>query len=351
MIETKLVKISDPEMDMDKIRAAAQLIKDGELVGFPTETVYGLGANALDDNAVEKIFIAKGRPADNPLILHIDNIDQWSSLVEEIPSRALDAAEAFWPGPLTIILKKSNKVPDKVTAGLDTVAVRMPSHPVARLLIGASGLPLAAPSANLSGKPSPTRASHVIGDMSGRIPMILDGGKADVGVESTVLDMTGDLPLILRPGGVTREMLEIVLGDVLVGPSIFSPLDKGQRPASPGMKYKHYAPNAPVTIYKGQLDKLRAAIAKEAKELVASGKKVGILTTDENISYYSQGIVKSMGKRSNPSEQATALFSLLRRFDDLAVDIILAEGVDIRDEGMAVMNRLARAAGFHIIEV
>lgn len=351
MIKTELLKIGDLEGDLEKIKRAASLIRQGQVVAFPTETVYGLGANALDPGAVDKIFKAKGRPADNPLIVHIDNIDSWSMLVETIPDQALDLAEAFWPGSLTIILKKKDLVSDKVTAGLDTVAVRMPSHPVARKLIELSACPIAAPSANLSGKPSPTKALHVMEDMQGRIPMILDGGDANVGLESTVLDLTFDLPIILRPGGVTREMLELVLGEVLLDPSVFSSLEEGQKPRSPGSKYKHYAPKAQVTIYKGRQDRLIAGISKEAQRLIQAGQRVGILTTDENKASYKDGIIRSMGSRQRPEDLARVLFSLLREFDDLGVDHILAEGVDTKNEGLAVMNRLARAAGFSIVDL
>lgn len=351
MIKTQVLKITDIEADKDKIYAAARLIQAGEVVAFPTETVYGLGADALNIEAVRKIFEAKGRPGDNPLIVHIDNIRQWSCLVENIPDSALALADAFWPGPLTMILKKKPVVPHEVTAGLDTVAVRIPSHPVARSLIAAAAVPLAAPSANFSGRPSPTTAQHVLEDMMGRIPLILDGGRADVGVESTVVDMTREVPVILRPGGVTREMLDRVLGRVYIDQGILSPVEQDEPVLSPGMKYKHYAPNAPVTVFRGNRDKLRLEINKEAVRQQSLGKRVGILATDDNKDFYSAGIVRSMGRRTRPAELAASLFALLRDFDGLGVDVILAEGVDLHDEGLAVMNRLARAAGFHFIDV
>ncbi|HOB20027.1 MAG TPA: L-threonylcarbamoyladenylate synthase [Candidatus Atribacteria bacterium] len=350
-IKTRILTIEDIAADKDKIEAAAKLLRDGEVVAFPTETVYGLGANALDPEAVKKIFTAKGRPGDNPLIVHIADIGQWSGLAEAIPESAQALARAFWPGPLTIILKKREVVPHEVTAGLDTVAVRMPSHPVARSLIAAARVPIAAPSANFSGRPSPTTARHVLEDLEGRIPLILDGGRADVGAESTVVDMAREVPVLLRPGGITREMLEQVLGRVEVDPGIMSPIREDRPVPSPGMKYKHYAPKAPVTVFRGSEDRIRLAIDREARRQQRWGKKVGILATDDNKDFYTAGIVRSMGSRARPADLAASLFALLREFDELGVDTILAEGVDPHDEGLAVMNRLARAAGFHFIDV
>jgi len=351
MMETRVIRITDPKADVNELKLAAQRIRNGEVVAFPTETVYGLGANALDGNAVKGIFDAKGRPGDNPLIVHIDEQSQMYKLVKDIPDKALILTKAFWPGPLTIILNKSSLVPIEVTAGLNTVGIRMPAHPIARALIQLAGVPIAAPSANRSGRPSPTTALHVLEDMQGRIPLILDGGKADVGVESTILDMTDEIPVLLRPGGITREMITQVIGQILVHPSILSPLKEGQKVLSPGMKYTHYAPKASVIIVRGDLDKLKSFIINETDRLQQTGKRVGILATDETISYYFHGVLLSMGSRSRPAELAANLFSLLREFDSLRVDIILAEGVDERDEGLAVMNRMARAAGFNIVDV
>ncbi len=370
----KINSISDSEAELSR---AAELIRSGQLVAFPTETVYGLGANAMDEKAVEKIFVAKGRPGDNPLIVHIAEINDIKPLVTSIDEKAYSLINKFWPGPLTIIFNKSSKVSDKVTAGLSTVAIRMPSHPVALELIKKSGVPIAAPSANRSGKPSPTTAKHVYEDMDGRIPMILDGGSADVGVESTVLDMTGKVPVILRPGGVTYEMLSEVLGHVEIDSGVLAPIDKDQQVKSPGMKYKHYAPDAPVTIYQGDVEELVSNIARAALENILQGKKVGILATDETREFYtldkiisclesskdtSEGAIKrdigddllkviSLGSRNNLSDIAASLFSTLRTFDQLEVDIIFAEGVDRKDQGLAIMNRMARAAGFHIVYV
>jgi len=350
-MKTRVIKITDPKSQSFDIKEAAQLIVNGEVVAFPTETVYGLGANALDSGAVQKIFEVKGRPGDNPLIVHISDISQWHDLVDGIPGDALLLAEQFWPGPLTIILKKSDRVPMEVTAGLNTVGVRMPAHPVARELINQAGVPIAAPSANRSGRPSPTTALHVLDDMDGRIPVILDGGKADVGVESTVLDMTGEIPVILRPGGITPEMIEEALGHVRIDPHVMSPLDGNKKVRSPGMKYIHYAPKAPVILVRGDLDKLISYINEETQRQINAGKRVGILATDQTIKSYGQGERLTMGDRHKPRELAANLFGRLREFDELDVDIILAEAVEEKGEGLAVMNRMARAAGFHIVDL
>lgn len=350
-MKTRVIPISDPQKQDKEIAEAAQLIRDGEVVAFPTETVYGLGANALDARAVDKIFKAKGRPGDNPLIVHIHDISQWHKLAEHIPKKAFLLAEKFWPGPLTIILNKSKMVPIEVTAGLNTVGVRMPAHPVALKLISMSKVPIAAPSANISGRPSPTLAQHVIEDMDGRIPMILDGGKSNVGVESTVLDLTGHVPLVLRPGGVTVEMLESIVGQVNIHPNVMKPLQEGQRVLSPGMKYIHYAPKAPVTLIRGDLQRQVAFINEEVSKREQKGERAGILATDQTLAYYHAGTRLSMGDRKQPAQLAENLFACLREFDELNVDFILAEGVDEKGEGLAVMNRIARAAGFHIIDM
>lgn len=350
-METRVVVITDPKNQTCEIQEAAQLIRKGEVVAFPTETVYGLGANALDAGAVKKIFEAKGRPGDNPLIVHIYDISQWKSLVDSIPEKAGILAETFWPGPLTIILKKSKLIPEEVTAGLDTVGVRMPSHPTAAQLIFQSGVPIAAPSANRSGRPSPTTAQHVLEDMDGRIHMILDGGECDVGVESTVLSLVGATPVILRPGGITAEMLRGVIGQVDIHPNVMMPLKEGQKALSPGMKYVHYAPKAPVTLIRGDYQKLIQFMNKEVCRLEGEGKRVGILATDQTLAGCKLGIRLSLGNREEPSEPAFHLFARLREFNHLNVDVILAEGIDEKDEGLAVMNRMARAAGFHIVDL
>lgn len=378
---TKVYRIEDIEKDYEAIYEAAALIKQGQVVAFPTETVYGLGANALKGQAVDGIFKAKGRPNDNPLIVHISRVKDIKPLVSELPLMIYPLIERFWPGPLTIILKKSSRVPDETTAGLNTVAIRMPNHPIALALIKEAGIPIAAPSANRSGKPSPTTAQHVFDDLSGSIPMILDGiSPCQVGLESTVLDMSGEVPTILRPGGITPGELKKVLGNVRVDGAVLKPLGKGQAPKSPGMKYMHYSPKAQVIIFRGEnLDKMVNEIYRIEKEYISKGQKVGILATDETVhryegknvvnmeseweidkaTYKHDSAIKShdseyiisMGSRNNPASIAAHLFASLREFDNLDVDIILAEWVDEEEEGLAIMNRMIRAAGFYVIDV
>jgi len=348
-LETEIRIITDVKKDYKAILEAAELIRKGELVAFPTETVYGLGANALDAEAVDKIYQAKGRPGDNPLIVHIADFEDVEPLVLEIPEKAEKLMKAFWPGPLTLIMKKSDIVPYKTTGGLNTVAVRMPNHPIALPLIRESGVPIAAPSANRSGRPSPTVAGHVMDDMKGRIPLILDGGPCNVGVESTVLDITGDIPTILRPGGITPKMLESVIGHVKIDDGVLHPLCMGTAVRSPGMKYTHYAPQAPVVIVKGTVEGIIRKIKELAGNEISEGKRVGILATEETYGSYSEGQVICLGSRKKPRELALNLFASLRKFDDLGVDIILAEWIEEEDEGLAVMNRMLRAAGFHIV--
>jgi len=350
-LKTRVLKINDLQRDVNIIEQASELIRAGQVVAFPTETVYGLGANALDPRAVEKIFKAKGRPGDNPLIVHVSKTRDVDRLISELPPKARVLMEAFWPGPLTIIFKKSPIVPDKVTAGLNTVAIRMPNHPVALKLIDCCGFPIAAPSANRSGHISPTTAQHVLEDMEGRIPLILDGGKCSVGLESTVLDLTAQIPVILRPGGVTLEMLQEVLGEVRVDINVLKPVSDGRKVKSPGMKYTHYAPRAQVLIVRGKLDGIVERINELAEEYAAQGMKVGILATRETMERYGIGEVLVLGGRTQPAVMASNLFSALREFDDRAVDIVLAEWVDTSNEGLAIMNRMVRAAGFNVIDV
>ncbi|MBM7585246.1 L-threonylcarbamoyladenylate synthase [Bacillus pakistanensis] len=324
---------------------ASQYLKDNEVVAFPTETVYGLGANATSDVAVDKIFQAKGRPSDNPLIVHISASEQLNHLVEEIPETAQKLIEHFWPGPLTIIFKKKDGVfSNKVTAGLDTVAIRIPDHPIALALIAAANLPIAAPSANRSGRPSPTTATHVIEDLQGRIVGVVDGGETGVGVESTVVDCTGDHPLILRPGGVTREQLEEIVGTIEVDPSLKE--GKGA-PKSPGMKYTHYAPNAPLYLVKANREKFQSLIKNKQKE----GLKVGVLTTEENKGAFSEAdVIIPCGKREDLLTVAHALYDTLRAFNSSDVDIIFSETFPEEGVGLAIMNRLQKAAGYRVIE-
>ena len=322
----------------------AELIQNGELVAFPTETVYGLGANGMDGEAVNRIFEAKGRPNDNPLILHVAKKSDVKLLWAHVPKLANTLMDTFWPGPLTLIFMKADEVPYEVTAGLETVAVRMPSDRTARLLIQKSGVPIAAPSANRSGRPSPTTAQHVLADMDGRIPLILDGGPCRYGVESTVLSLVGE-PTILRPGAITREMLEAVIGPVRLAPSILNPLGEREVAASPGMKYKHYAPDAEVHVVEGEPKPAAKRIRALYYEYEAEGKTVAILGTEQTMTSYRNLTAYSMGDRDEPETLCANLFSLLR---DVGAhcDVILAEGVDTKETGLAFMNRLLRAAGF-----
>ena len=322
----------------------AELIRNGELVAFPTETVYGLGANGLDGDAVNRIFEAKGRPNDNPLILHIAKKSDIKDLWAHVPKIANVLMDTFWPGPLTMIFNKADQVPYEVTAGLETVAVRMPSDKTARLLIQKSGVPIAAPSANRSGRPSPTTAQHVLDDMDGRIPLILDGGPCRYGVESTVLSLAGE-PTILRPGAITREMLEAIIGPVRLAPSILEPLKDSEVAASPGMKYKHYAPDAEVRVIEGEPKAAAKRIRSLYHELEDDGKHVAILGTEQTMPSYRNLNAYSMGDRSEPETLCANLFRLLRDVGSQS-DVILAEGIDTKETGLAFMNRLLRAAGF-----
>ena len=344
-LNTRVLPASDAA-----IREAAARIRSGELVAFPTETVYGLGANGLDASAVARIFEAKGRPGDNPLILHICSPEQLRPLIDGEPSeRARRMMDAFWPGPLTMIFPKSARVPANVTAGLDTVAIRLPLHPVARRLIEEAGVPVAAPSANRSGRPSPTAAAHVFEDMDGRIPLILDGGACAVGLESTVVDMTGATPRILRPGGVTAEQIERVCGSGEVDPAVMRPLAEGERPRSPGMKYRHYAPAGELTIFSGEAGRVERAICAEYDRAAAEGRRPLILALEGHLAAYGGRRTESLG--ADEAEMAHRIFAVLRDADALGADVLFSEAVEARGLGLAVMNRLGRAAAFHIVEV
>lgn len=338
-METKLLSSSEEDL-----RCAAEIIKNGGLVGIPTETVYGLGANALDKNAVKKIFEAKGRPSDNPLIVHINDISQWSALVEEIPENARRLAEKYWPGPLTIILKKKDIIPMETSGNLDTVAVRLPDSEITRELIRLSGVPIAAPSANTSGMPSPTTAEHVIHDLNGKIDAVIDGGECKVGVESTVITLVSKKPKLLRPGGITPQMLEEVLGEIEIDKAVYDKLDDTQKASSPGMKYKHYSPKAKVVILKGDFDKYNKYIEEhKTKSTVA-------LCFDGEENKLS---VKSIpyGKSTDSFSQAKNIFSVLRRVDDMGADMVFVRYPDRNGMGLAVYNRLIRAAAFEVIEL
>lgn len=349
-MKTEILLLEEDKIDRDIMKKASNLIKAGELVAFPTETVYGLGADGLNTEAVSKIFKAKGRPSDNPLILHIADPEQLEDLVEEVPEAGRKCIEKFWPGALTLIFKKSRIVPDIISAGLDTVAIRMPDNKIALELIKESNRPIAAPSANTSGKPSPTKAEHVKLDMDGKIPMIIDGGSTGIGLESTVLDLTESIPMVLRPGGVTVEELRELLGNVETDSSI-TEVDSDLIPKSPGQKYKHYAPKAEMFIYDGEIEKIIHSIREETKIHFENGKKVGIMCTDQTKEFYKQGISISMGNRDDKSSIGHNLFNTIRRLDELDVDIILAESVSMEDMGIAIMNRMLKAADGKIIRV
>ena len=336
----------DPEL----MALAGSIIRRGGLVAFPTETVYGLGSDALDPEASRKIYAAKGRPSDNPLIVHIAQFDALDRIVSHIPDAARALANAFWPGPLTMIFHKSEAVPSATTGGLDTVAVRMPSHPVALELIRQGGGYIAAPSANTAGRPSPTEARHVYDDLNGRIDMIIDGGPVGIGLESTIIDLTEETPMVLRPGFISLEMLRSVLGEVRMDPGLHAD-DPAFRPKAPGMKYRHYAPKSPLIIVEGEEARVRAKISQLVLEAEKSGKAAGIIATDEDASSYTHGIVRSAGTRSDEITIAQRLFSILREFDDLQVSVIYSEAFDTPQLGAAIMNRLIKAAGHQVIQV
>ena len=346
-METIIKKIDKKQDYKDTIGEAGRILKEGGLVAFPTETVYGLGADALNEDAAKKIYAAKGRPSDNPLIIHITNMKALEKIVSEIPEKAKKVADKYWPGPLTMIFNKSAIVPYGTTGGLDTVAVRMPVHEIAREVIDAGGGYIAAPSANTSGRPSPTKAEHVAEDLNGRIDMIVDGGPGQIGVESTILDVTVEPPMILRPGAVTREMMEDIIGEVAVDKTLIKP-DSKTVPKAPGMKYRHYAPRADLTIIEGPVEKVVEEINRRAKEKTAAGYKVGVIGTEETIDRYLSGDVKCIGTRTDETTIAANLFGILREFDDDAVDFIYSESFDTAGIGSAIMNRLLKAAGHHI---
>ena len=341
----RTMKGADPET----AEIAARIWKEGGLVAFPTETVYGLGGNGLDADASRKIYAAKARPSDNPLILHIADEEQLKELTPEITPMMRAAIDAFWPGPLTMIVPKTQIIPYETTGGLETVAIRMPSHPAAQCLLRAVQLPIAAPSANRSGRPSPTNASHVIEDMDGRIDMIIDGGDVGIGVESTIVDLTGKQPMLLRPGFITPQMLEQVLGSLAIDPAVYKQVSAAVHPKAPGMKYRHYAPKADMEIVEGS----REAVAVYINQKLAAQpkKKIGILATDENVKLYQGGFCESVGSHDSLAEVAHNLFRVLRDFDDAGVDMIYSESFSSQGEGMAVMNRLMKAAGHHVVKV
>ena len=351
-MKTILAKVDLSQSDSaEVIQTAAKILQEGGLVAFPTETVYGLGGNGLDGTACEKIYLAKGRPSDNPLILHISEFEELQPIVREISPAAKALMDAFWPGPLTMVFPKSDIVPEKATGGLDTVAVRFPNHPVARAIIRASGLPIAAPSANSSGKPSPTRASHVEFDLNGKIDMIVDGGAAEWGLESTIVDVSGEVPMILRPGAVTKEMMEEVVGKVEIDPAILEKPAADLKPKAPGMKYTHYSPKAEVILVKGETTAVVDEINRLAAEDMAHGFKTGVMATEETKDLYKADIVLSLGSRDKPEQIGANLFKYLRKFDFLGAERVYSEVFSEEGEGMAIMNRLNKAAGYQTIDL
>lgn len=343
MKKTKIVKKNCVD---ENIELAGQIIRDGGLVIFPTETVYGIGADAFNEEAVKMIFEAKGRPQDNPLIVHIYDVEQLDELVERVPKAARQVMDKFWPGPLTILFNKKDTVPDSLTGGLNTVAVRMPDNEVALKLIESSQRPIAAPSANISGKPSPTNVDHVVLDLYGKVDMIIDGGDTNVGIESTVLDITTGKSTILRPGAVTISDLKTVLENVEYDPSIAK--DSSKAPKSPGQKYRHYCPDAEMKVFVGEEDKVIEKMVSEEEKYLSRGYKVAIITVEEHRDRFKSENIIALGKRGDYSEIAKNLFKALRDCDSLEVDIIISEGFEEEGIGKAIMNRLEKASGRNI---
>jgi len=369
IMQTSVVKVTeDANKDVGIYEEAGRILREGGLVAFPTETVYGLGGNGLDESASRKIYAAKGRPSDNPLILHIADTKMLYEIAEEVSDTARKLIDAFWPGPLTIVFKKAKNVPYETTGGLDSVAVRMPSHPVAAAMIRAAGVPIAAPSANVSGRPSPTLAKHVEEDMTGKIEMIIDGGSVGIGIESTIVDMTGEEPVILRPGYVTKEMMEAVIGAVGVDPTLMIKPSEDLRPKAPGMKYRHYAPKAELTLYEGSIDRVAKAVWEQTIESLKQGARVAIIATEETKAVYDGFIAEAeakevgcnidrncefilLGSRLDAESIARNLYAALRECDEKQVDYIFSETFSLENFGQAIMNRLRKAAGYNIINL
>jgi L-threonylcarbamoyladenylate synthase len=349
-METEVIQIDEHNIDeasKKSLQRAGQIIRDGGLVAFPTETVYGLGGDALNPDSSRKIYAAKGRPSDNPLIVHVADFEDLETIVKEVPDSARKLAKAFWPGPLTMIMNKNDRVPYETTGGLDTVAIRMPNNEIALELIRQSGGFIAAPSANTSGRPSPTVARYCIEDLSGKIEMILDGGQVGIGLESTIVDLTSDVPMILRPGYITLDMLKEILGEVEVDRTIIDS-NSGAKPKAPGMKYRHYAPKTELVIVRGSAENVAQKIREEAKN-----KKIAIITVDQHKDLYDEldAKVVSWGDLENMDEIAHKIFDALRRVDEWGVDIIYCEAFEEEGLGLAVMNRLTKAAGYQVIDV
>ncbi len=349
-MKTRIVQIDENNIDGEAVRQAGEIIRSGGLVAFPTETVYGLGGDALNPASSRKIYAAKGRPSDNPLIVHIARWEALAAIVKKVPAEAVKLAETFWPGPLTMILEKSDLVPGETTGGLDTVAVRMPSHKTALAFIEAAGGYVAAPSANRSGRPSPTVAKYVRQDLDGRIEMILDGGDVELGLESTIVDLTEQVPTILRPGYITGQMLKSALGRVEEDVTILRS-DSGQAPKAPGMKYRHYAPKGELTIISGPEQQVVNYINAQLDQWRDENKKTGVIATDATIGAYRADVCKNAGSRLDESAMARRLYRILREFDDEDVEIIYSESFEGAGVGQAVMNRLLKAAGHRVTEL
>lgn len=351
-MRTVMKKINPEHFQDEELQEACHILQSGGLVAFPTETVYGLGGDALSPDASSKIYHAKGRPSDNPLIVHIADLESLFDVALDVSEKALSLADAFWPGPLTMIFPKKENVPLSTTGGLDTVAVRMPSHPVARALIRCSGIYIAAPSANISGRPSPTKAEHVAEDMDGRIDMILDGGMVGIGIESTIIDMTTDIPFILRPGYITEDMVKEVVGNALTDPAVIADLpDKNIVAKAPGMKYRHYAPKGQMTIVEGDLAQVVQKINALVREREKEQKKAAIIATEESKGRYDSNKVYSIGSRKSEGSIAAGLYDILRQMDTIGAEYIYVESFAEDTLGQAIMNRLLKAAGYHRIRV
>lgn len=351
-MKTKIQRLDPEHFQDEELTEAGRVLKEGGLVAFPTETVYGLGGDAMCSEAAAKIYAAKGRPSDNPLIVHIADMESLYDIVEEVSEDAVKLAERFWPGPMTMIFTKKDKVPYSTTGGLETVAVRMPSHPVAMELIRQSGVYVAAPSANTSGRPSPTRADHVIEDLDGRIDMILDGGSVGIGLESTIIDMTAEVPVILRPGYITKEMLEDVVGEVQIDPAVLSrQIRKDIVAKAPGMKYRHYAPKGQLIIVEGSPKQVTEAINDMVQEKQEQGFRTAVIATEETKGDYVCDIVCSIGSRQCEGSIAAGLYDILREMDRLEAEYIYAESFEDDRLGQAIMNRMLKAAGYHLMKV
>lgn len=351
-MKTIMQTINPESFQDEELQEACKILQQGGLVAFPTETVYGLGGDALRPEASAKIYEAKGRPSDNPLIVHVADMEALEDVAQNIPGAAYKLARHFWPGPLTMIFSKKEKVPKSTTGGLDTVAVRMPSHPIARALIRESGVYIAAPSANTSGRPSPTKAEHVQEDLDGRIDMIIDGGAVGIGLESTIVDMSTGVPTILRPGYITKEMLEEVLGQVQVDPAILArKIDPNIVAKAPGMKYRHYAPKGQMTIVEGDTEKVIEAINTFCRDKMKEGRSVAVIATEETRGRYQCDNIRSIGSRKTEGSIAAGLYDILREMDHIGAEYIFAESFEQDSLGKAIMNRMLKAAAYHVINV